>query len=468
MSNNKKIAQDILNAVGGEDNVSFVTHCITRLRFNLKDQSVPSDQEIESIEGVIGVAKTAGQYHVIVGQNVPNVYMELTKLGNFGNDNLEVDAPVEDKKITLKSLFSNVLNVLSGSVTPLIPIMMAAAMFKVLVAVLGPDMLNVLAVESDLMILFTFVGDAGFYFLPIYVGFTASKVLGTNQVIGMFLGAIFIHPTFMGMVGGETSFSIFGVPVVLQSYAASLIPIILAVWALKYVEKLFNTIIPQILRTVFVPFLSTLVMLPIMFLVCGPIGGYIGAVLSKVLFGLGDVPVIGIFAVALIGGLWQLMVLTGMHQVLIASMLTVFFTVGYEGTVSPGATVASIAVSGMLFGALLRIKNKKEKSLTLGYLVAAFIGGVTEPGLYGTAIKFKKPFIGLFVGGFVGGLYASILGVKSYALVPVASFLALTRFVGGPQGNLLHGIIAAVIAFVVAAVVTYFTGFEKNEAVIKE
>lgn len=467
MDKNNKIAQEILDAVGGEDNISFVSHCITRLRFNLKDQSIPKDETIKEIDGVIGVAKSAGQYHVIVGQNVSKVYEEFIKLSNFKTDDIVVEVK-EEKSWSLKGMLLEVLDVLGGSVTPLIPVMLSAAMFKVFVALLGPDMLNVLASDSNIMALFAFVGDAGFYFLPIYLGYTSARKIGTSQVLGMFLGAILIHPSFMAMIGTDVQFTVFGLPAPVQNYTASLIPIVLSVWILKYVEKFMTKIIPELLRTVFVPFLSTLIMLPVMFVITGPIGGIIGNGLSNLLLGLGDVPFIGVFAVALIGGLWQLLVITGMHQVLITSMIVVFSTHGVEAVVLPGATVASIAVSGMLFGALLRIKNKKEKSLTLGYLVASFIGGVTEPGLYGNAIKFKRPFIGLFIGGFVGGLYASILGVKSYALVPVASFLALTGFAGGHPGNFLHGIIASVIAFIVAAVITYFFGFNKNEPVIQE
>lgn len=171
MDKNNKIAQEILDAVGGEDNISFVSHCITRLRFNLKDQSIPKDETIKEIDGVIGVAKSAGQYHVIVGQNVSKVYEEFIKLSNFKTDDIVVEVK-EEKSWSLKGMLLEVLDVLGGSVTPLIPVMLSAAMFKVFVALLGPDMLNVLASDSNIMTLFAFVGDAGFYFLPIYLGYT--------------------------------------------------------------------------------------------------------------------------------------------------------------------------------------------------------------------------------------------------------------------------------------------------------
>lgn len=467
MDKNLKIAQDVLAAVGGKDNVTFVTHCITRLRFNLKDESVLNDEEIKKIDGVIGVTRSAGQYQIIIGQNVPKVYVHICEIGGFKVENVieeDLDAPKE--KLSVGSVATKALDLISGSITPLIPIMMGSAMFKMLVAVFG-DMLGWMTAGSSLYVLCTFVGDAGFYFMPIFLGYSAAKKMGASPMIGMLLGAILIHPTFVGMIGTETPFSIYGISVTPTSYASTVLPMILTVYVLTWVEKVLKKIIPDMLSTVFVPFLSLVVMLPIMFCLCAPVGGWIGNALCNVLLSLGNVPVLGILVIALIGGLWEFLVMTGMHQVFIANMLIVFFNVGYEGVISPGATMASFAVSGMLLGALLRIKDKDERSLTLSYLISAFIGGITEPGLYGTGLKFKRPFIGLFCGGFAGALYCALLGVKSYALVPVASFLALTGFAGGPQGNFMQGVIGGVIAAVVAAVVTYFFGFEKDELVCK-
>ena len=467
MDKNLKIAQEVLAAVGGKDNVTFVAHCITRLRFNLKDESILNEEEIKKIAGIVGVVHSAGQFHVIVGQNVPKVYAHVCEIGGFkaeGIVNENLDAPNE--KLTVKSALTKAMDLISGSITPLIPIMMGAAMFKMLVAVFG-DMLGWMPAGSNAYVLCTFVGDAGFYFMPIFLGYSACKRMGANPMIGMLLGAVLIHPTFIGMVGTETPFDIYGIAVTPNSYAATVLPMILTVAVLVWVEKLLKKIIPDMLSTVFVPFLSVVIMLPIMFCVCAPIGGWIGNALCSALLALGEMPVVGVLVVALIGGLWEFLVMTGMHQVFITNMVVIFVSVGFEGVVSPGATMASCAVSGMLLGALLRIKDKDERSLTISYLISAFIGGITEPGLYGTGLKFKRPFLGLFCGGFVGALYCAIMGVKSYALVPVASFLALTGFAGGPEGNFTQGIIAGVIAIVVAAVVTYFTGFEKDEPACK-
>lgn len=468
MDKNLKIAQDVLAAVGGKDNVTFVTHCITRLRFNLKDESMLNDDEIKKIAGVVGVTRSAGQYHVIIGQNVPKVYTHICELGEFKTEDVieeNLDAPKGN--FTIGGFGTKAMDLISGSITPLIPIMMGAAMFKMIVAVFG-DMLGWIVAGSNLYVLCTFVGDAGFYFMPIFLGYSAAKKMGASPMIGMLLGAVLIHPTFVGMVGAETPFDIYGISVTPTSYASTVLPMLLTIYVLTWVEKGLKRIIPDMLSTVFIPFLSVVIMLPIMFCVCAPIGGWLGNALCDVLLGLGNIPVLGVLVVGLIGGLWEFLVMTGMHQVFITNMVVIFMSVGFEGVVSPGATCASVAVSGMLLGALLRIKDKDERSLTVSYLISAFIGGITEPGLYGTGLKFKRPFVGLFAGGFAGALYCAMMGVESYALVPVASFLALSGFAGGPEGNFMHGIIGGVIAIVVAAVVTYFTGFDKDEPVCKK
>ncbi|MDD7282061.1 PTS transporter subunit EIIC [Floccifex sp.] len=466
MDKNQQIATEVLQAVGGKENVTFVTHCITRLRFNLKDESVIDDEKIKGIKGVIGVTRSSGQYHVIIGQNVTKVYEHLCKIGGFAQESsINEDLDTEKKKWTPKSVGKAIMDTLSGSITPLIPIMMGAAMFKMIVAVFG-DMLGWIEAGSNIYTLCTFVGDAGFYFMPIFLGYTAGKKMGASPFIGMLLGAILIHPTFISLVG--SNFDVFGIPVTPSNYTSTVLPIILTVFILKWVEKGLKKIIPDILSTVFVPFLSLVIMLPIMFGVCAPIGGWIGNALCSGLLALGNIPVIGILVIALIGGLWEFLVMTGMHQVFIANMLILFAENGFDAVVSPGATMASVAVSGMLIGAFLKIKDKDEKALTLSYLISAFIGGITEPGLYGTGLKFKRPFIGLFAGGFAGALYCAIMGVASYAMVPVASFVALSGFAGGPAGNFTQGVIGGVIAIIVAAVVTYFFGFSKDEEVIKK
>ncbi|MDF9823971.1 PTS system beta-glucosides-specific IIC component [Breznakia sp. PF5-3] len=460
------LATEILKAVGGKENVMQVTHCMTRLRFNLKDESIPNDEEIKSIKGVIGTIHAGGQLQIIIGQTVEKVYNCIREEGGFEesktiDENLDVK-----KKITLKSIGNGIMDGLAGSLTPIIPMIMAASIFKMLVAVLGPDMLNVLSTTSDLYVLFTFVGDAGFYFFPVIVGYTASKKFGVTPVLGMFLGAIMLHPTFMAMAVEGSKFTVFGIPSSPQVYSSTILPIIMSVWVMSYVEKFFKKILPDMLRVIFAPTLTITVMLPIALCVLGPAGSFLADYVAEFLLGFGDIG--GFLAIAIIAALWQFLVMSGMHIVMITTMILLFSNAGYENLVNPAACIASISVAGMCLGAALKIKNKEQKSLSFGYFITSIIGGVTEPGMYGIGMKYKRPFLGMMAGGFVGGLYAGLLNVGTYALVPVASFLCLTSFAGGPTSNLVHGIIASVIAFIVSAAVTYLFGFKKDEVDIQK
>lgn len=461
--NYDELANEIINAVGGKKNVSTVTHCMTRLRFNLKDESLPNDENLKDVKGVLGVTRSGGQYQVIIGQTVDEVYETVRqKIGNdpqSGSNDRESEKSKE--KLTLKKIGNNILNGLAGSLTPLIPVLIAASMFKMVPAVFGPAMFGLMSETGDLFKLLTFVGDAGFYFFPILVGYTASKKFGATPVLGMFLGGILIHPTFLQMATEGIEFSVYGIPTQAINYTSSVIPAILSAWILSYVERFFNKYLPSALKAVFAPTLSIAVMLPIAFVVLAPVGFIVGNWISQGLLSLDNVA--GFLAVAIIAAIYQLLVLTGMHVLLVTTLITVFASTGQESVVMPAAAVASICVAGMCLGTFLRINDKEEKSLGFGFFIASFIGGVTEPGLYGLAVRYRKPFIGLISGGFAGGLYAGLTGVTAYTLVPSASVLAITAFVGGPTANLVNGIIACVIGFVVSAVVSYVIGVEKKE-----
>lgn len=474
MTNNeqyKKIADDILKDIGGSENIASATHCMTRLRFNLKDESIPNDEKVRDIPGVVGVNRAGGQYQVIIGQTVDKVYDQIVKDGNLTTAPIvdeNLDDPAVKEPFSWKKLGTTILNKLAGSLTPLIPILIAASMFKMFAAILGPTMLNIVSANSDIYRLLALVGNAGFYFFPIFLGYTASKQFGVGPMIPMFLGAIMIDPNMTAIVKAGKAFSVFGIPMTLVDYGNSVIPIILSVWLLSYVEKFFKKIIPSSLSTIFVPTLSVLVMLPVTLTIVGPAGTFLSKYITDGILAIGKMGGIwAILGIALIAAFWQILVMTGMHLIMISTMVLIFAQTGHDSFIDIGAITSSLSVAGMCLGATLWLKNKDEKSLALSYLIASFVGGVTEPGLYGLAIRYKRPFIGMMVGGFVGGLYAGITHVTAFVLVPVANFLALTGYVGGTVNNLVNGIIAAAIAFVVAAVVTYVVGVKEDSEAIQ-
>ena len=320
MADNRKIAEDVLKAVGGSANVTHATHCMTRLRLNLKDEKIADDNVIKKIDGVLGVVHQGGQTQIIIGQNVPKVYQAFCELGGIGAGSAA--AAQEDKpkeKLTAKAVFNNILNYLSGSLTPLIPVIIAAAMFKTIMAIIGPDMMGIVTAESDLYRLLDFVYDAGFYFLPIYLGYTAAKKIGTSEVLAMFLGGVLLSPDFMAIVGAGEPFKVFGIPTSLNNYSQSVLPMILSVFVLKYVHDFFKKHVPDTLSTIFVPLLTMLVMIPVSLCLLAPLGANVGAVISTGLLSFGAVG--GFVAVAVIAALWEFLVMTGMHQVMITQMV---------------------------------------------------------------------------------------------------------------------------------------------------
>ena len=372
-------------------------------------------------------------------------------------------------KKKIKKGVSVLLDVLASCLMPLIPMLIAASLFKTIAAIIGPDMLGLVNAESDLYVLFTFVGDAGFYFFPIMIGYTASKRFGCNPILGMFLGAIMLHPTFVALAQGEEAFTVYGIPCHVQTYSSSIIPIMLSVFVFSYIERFFNKHIPEALSAVFAPTLAVAVMLPIMLCVLGPIGSIVGEYISTGLITLGDMGgIMTILAMMLIAALWEYIVMAGMHWLFITTIFMIIAEKGVESVVAPSVLLAAFTVGGMCLGATMRLHGKEQKALGISYLIAQMVGGVTEPGLYGIGVRYKRPFIGMMAGGLAAGLFAAIVGLKVYNFLPVASFLALLSFIGPDMMNMVFAIIGAVLAFVVSAAVTYLLGVDESLAAEKE
>lgn len=457
MATNEQIAKNVLEAVGGKENITAVTHCMTRLRFNLKDNTIPNQDEIKKIDGVLGVVVSGGQFQVIIGQNVPKVYEVICKETGLQakeavNENL--DGPKE--KLTLKAVGNNIMNYLSGSMAQLIPVMIAAAMFKTILVVLGPDMFKVIQPTDDAYVVLDFLYDSFYYFLPIYLGRAAAKRLGVNEMLGMMLGCILLVPKFTALNGVYESIKIYGIfkaPV--ADYAQSILPVLLGVWLMSYVEKFFKKYMPTTLSTVFSPFLTMAVMVPVMFCICAPIGTYAGNILGSILIAFQAKG--GFIATAVVGALYAFIVMTGMHGVLLMAALTTFFTLGYEDFVITAGCAANCAAWGIAFGAFLKLKDKQNRSLAFGYFVSGILGGITEPSLYGVGIKYKKPLIALAAGGFFGALWIGITHVKCYML-GATNFLSFLGFVAGGTANTINYVIGCVIAFAVAAGATFVLG----------
>lgn len=458
---NEQIAKTVLEAVGGKNNVTFVTHCMTRIRFNLKDMAIPDQEAMKELKGVLGVVVSGGQFQVVIGQNVPKVYAALcAEAGIAQQDAIDENLDGLKEKLTLKRAGSNILNYMAACMTPMIPAMMAAALFRTIQVAIGPDMLGLVTAESSFYMLCDFVYNAFFYFLPVYLGYTASKKLNLNPVMGMLAACLLIVPGFVDLADAGASFSVYGIPCIVNNYSQSVLPIVLTVWVMSYVDRFFRKVIPDILSTIFVPFLTMVVIVPVELCLLAPIGSVAGDFIGNGLLAFGNVG--GFLAIAVVAAVWEFLVMSGMHAVLIVFGISSMMTNGVDNFVLTAGGYATWAAFGMALGAFLRLRDKEEKTLALGYFVSGILGGVTEPVLYGIGFKFKKPFIAMAIGGFCGGLYAGLMHVGTYVM-GATNFLSVLGYVGGGTANMIHGCVGAVIALGVSAALTYFIGFTEQD-----
>lgn len=464
MDKNKKMAEEILRAVGGTENIEAATHCMTRLRLTLKDDTIPVDEKVKGIEGVIGVNRTESQYQIIIGPNVNKVYDAVCQNGLTKDieQSEKKDNFKEQKrdKLTWKKVGKNILNYMAGCMTPMIPILLAAGLINAINSICGPDMLGLYTQESNMYILLHFLYQAGFYFMPIFIGINGAKLLGAEPMLGAYMGAILIAPEFMSLIDSGSSFSILGIPVTLTNYSQTAVPAMLSVFVMSMLYKLLNKWMPDVITTIATPLLTILISTPIALCLLAPLGVNIGNLISNGLLLFSEKT--GFIGLGVLSALWEFLVMTGMHLALMMPMLASFFETGEMTGAAICGTFATWAVFGVALGAALRMKGKKEKSTSFGFFISGIVGGITEPTLYGLCFNYKRCFVTMILGAFVGGAYASITNVTIYVMTN-ANFLSLLGFAGGTLTNIINGVVACVLSMVVAAVATFIAGFSKEE-----
>lgn len=450
--NYKELAKQILQHVGGEKNVALVTHCATRLRFNLKDSQKANVNELKEMNGVLGVVEKGGQFQVVIGSDVPNVFKELNALGNFNSESSEVHATEQKSRMNL------IFDTIAGIFTPFLPALTGAGMIKAVMAVLVA--FKLISVESQIYAILNFIGDAAFYFMPIMLAYSAAQKFKTNPYLAMSLGGILLHPNFIGMVNTakETGEPIqfIGINVPLVSYASSVIPIILSVWLMSYVYKLADKVSPKAVKFFLVPLITLVITTPVMLLVVGPLGNYIGqAVASGISFIDSRA---GWVTPLIIGALNPLLVMAGMHYAIIPFGVNNLATLGYDTLVGPGMLVSNIAQGGATLAVAFKTKNKNLKQLASSAGITA-VCGITEPAMYGVTMKLKRPLYAVMASGAIGGLVAGIFGVRRF-MSGSPGLLTLPAYLGEPISNFGFALIACAVAFVAAFVLTLVFGFE--------
>lgn len=455
----KTVAANILKNVGGAENVTDLTHCFTRLRFVLKNEELANKAVIEKLEGVIQVVVAGGQFQVVIGTKVDKVYDEILPMVNLSGEKVEAEKG---------SIWNSILQGISKIFTPLVPAIAASGLIKGLLAI--ASRMGWVADTNSTYILLNTASNVIFYFMPVFLAYTTAKTMKCNKINAMVLGAFLCHPVIDALIQDVSNPStIFGLPVIKKaftigesvkvfSYVESVIPIILTVIALSYLEKLLKKIIPDMLEIVLVPGLSLIIMLPVMLVVLGPVGIYVGYAIQwlyQTLYSFS--PILG---GTIVGGLWGVCVIFGAHRALLPIGLNDVALTG-TNTLMCFAGSANFAQAGAALGIALKTKNKDMKQVAIAATIPAFLVGITEPAIYGCNLRLKKPMVCAVIAGAVGG---AIMGIGHAVNTGFANNGILTIMTYYGEGTLFSQfmayLIGIVVAFVGAAALTYIVGFE--------
>lgn len=457
----KSLAKSILNDLGGEANIISFTHCATRLRLNLKDMGKVNIKNLENTKGIMGVVNKGGQFQIVIGSDVPNVYRELNMLGSFGGG-------AEQSEKDDRSKLSRVLDTIAGIFTPIIPAITGAGILKAFMSLLV--VFGWVDKTSQTYEILSIFSDAAFYFLPFLIAYSAAKKFNCNPVMAMSIAGILLHPNFVKLIGaaketGET-LKFIGLPVTPATYSSSVIPIILSVWLMSYVEILADKVSPKAVKFFTKPLITLIITGAISIIVLGPLGTIIGDGIAYVISLLDNY--VSWLVPLIIGAVSPLLVISGTHYGLIPIGINNIATAGFDTIVGPGMLGSNIAQGGAAFAVALKSKNKVIKQEAYSSGITA-VCGITEPALYGVNLKFKRPLIAVIIGGGVAGLYLGLMGVGRYT-TGSPGLLALPGYIGTDGfTNILHAVIGSAIAFVVSFAMTLILGFEDEaEAASKE
>lgn len=445
-----EMSKKILENVGGKENISYLTHCVTRLRLNVRDKSLVNVEAVGSIPNVLGSTWSGEQYQIIIGQSVGDLYKVVCKDAGVEEQALvdeNLDTP--KKKSGIDALF----DAISGCITPVIPVLIGSGMIKVLILLL--ELIGVLEAGMPTHTVLTFVGDAGFYFLPIFIGYTAAKKFGGNALLGALMGAILIHPTFVACVADGTALSFLGLPIFASTYASMIFPSILSVFIMCKVERFIGKISPDSIRSVTEPLFTILIMVPIMLCVTGPVGVYIGNFVTAAIMWIYDT--LGFVGVAILAGAWPILILTGMHTSTGTYLVQAFASLGYDPIVCAASFTANLSMGAACLGVAAKSKKANTKSTGISFAVTAILGGVTEPALFGMVSKNKKTLFSACLGGVVGGAIAGLFKVAAYAFPGAGGLPGIPCFIGPTATNIIVAIIAMVASMVVSCILSYIT-----------
>lgn len=448
-----KLADSIIENIGCAENVVSLFHCATRLRFTLKNKDLVKLDALKSTNDVMGVVDAADGYQVIIGNDVSKVYDEIVK-----KYNLKTLPSSEENLDNNANVFQNILNTLSTIIGPAIPLILCSGLVSALLVIftkLG------LSPESTTYTILSMAGNIPLYFLPVLIGFTSSKRFNTDTMLSVFFSLVLVSPVLLGLASSETPVTLFGLPVAAADYSSSLVPIILTIWAFKYVEKFVKKIVPSAVKFVFVPLLCIFIMLPIELCLTAPLGNYVGQLLLSVMTWINNVAPWA--SVLVVGALAPVLVLTGMHFALIPIVFAQFASVGYDSMLFVAFIGMNFSQFGVSLACAIKSKNANLKSLATSCAVTSFLAGVTEPTLYGICVRMKKPLIATWIACVANAVFCAITKVKVFSF-GAPSFFTMPIFMNpdGSMANFYFAIAAAALTIVVSFAATWILGFDDS------
>lgn len=449
----QKTASEILRLVGGKENVAGVTHCMTRLRFQLKDHKQAQVESIKHLDGVQGVVTKNGQFQIVIGTDVSNVCDAIQKLGGFKDGGASAQQAEKSGNIVMRFF-----GTLTAIFQPVIPALAGSGMIKALLALLVAT--HVISNGSQTYSIFYAFGDALFSFMPFILAYSAAKYFACNPFISATLAGVLLHSSFTALNTGDPV-RLFGfIPVTMVSYGGSVVPILLIVWVQSLIEPWANKISPKAVKIFLAPMITIIGTGIIGVVIAGPLGNLVGQVLAIGFNWLNDYA--GWLIPMLMGAFCPFFVMTGMHYCFAPIQTIQYATLGYGTILGPGMLASNIAQGAASIVVGLRTKNKKLKELALSSGFTALMG-ITEPALYGVTLKLKRPLYATVIGGGVAGLYAGLTHLHTYSST-TAGLLALPVYIGGDGfGNVINAVITIVISIVVTSVATLILGFDDPE-----
>lgn len=444
MADITKLAAEILEMVGGAENITFVAHCMTRLRFNLKDESIVDDAKVKAIDGVIDIRHSAGQYQVIVGPKVDKVYEIVAK-----ETGIDTGKSAADEGET-KGFLGKLMKLISGIMMPVLPALIACGMINAVLSILTTA--GVVSAESGIYTMLYGMGNACMYFLPVLVGSSAAKFFRIDQYIGAVLGAILIYPTFVAAAGAGDALDLFGVKFTMVSYASTVFPAIVAAWFASVLYKWLRAVLPDALAFALVPFLTVAIAAPISLLVVGPVIQQASSLLATAVLAVYQLsPVLCGVILGPIFGL--VMIPLGLHWALIVISINNIMTVGSDPIL--GLLCGSMGVVGACLAFALRSKDPGEKSLGFSCAITSLCG-ITEPALYGIVLEHKKIIIASMISGAISAVIPAIFNTRTFVMTSSGIF----SFPGymnpsGDMSSLIGAILCNVVGFILTFVLVY-------------